>query len=149
MVTTKIRPKLLVNLSGRTPEFLKGEFQEFLKNTIVYKLDIKWEDLVSKSRKRKLVYARIIYWVLMKETFSKISTVTLGNFFHRDHATVISGFKNNDNMCESMDRAYCEYLCKVVNMLNKVFFERSYLELTRERIGELYEDISKEDTLVV
>tara|TARA_Y100000814_G_scaffold293633_1_gene276283 strand:+ start:6971 stop:7462 length:492 start_codon:yes stop_codon:yes gene_type:complete len=57
-------------------------------------LGMKEEDLFQKSRQRKIIYARSLCYVLLKEfNISACSTfMAIGKFFRKDHTTVLHSY---------------------------------------------------------
>lgn len=73
-------------------------------------------DITSKSRVRKLVYARAVFYTIVKSLHPKLSLTAIGNLVNRDHATVLFGLRKaketymKDVMYQAM---YTEVIAKV------------------------------------
>ena len=72
-------------------------------------------DIRSKTRKRKVVYSRFIFFHLMRN--KNFSLEKIGSFLGKDHATVIHGLKQFDNLIEYED--FKEQYYKVINELKE------------------------------
>ena len=73
-------------------------------------------NITSKSRVRKIVYARAIFYTIVKSLHPKLSLTAIGNIVNRDHATVLFALRQaketyiTDVMYQSM---YSEVIGKV------------------------------------
>jgi len=81
-------------------------------NTINATLEV---NIRSKSRKREIVYSRFIFYRLMRNKNHSLEKI--GSFLDKDHATVIHGLKQFDNLIEYED--FKEQYDKVVNELKE------------------------------
>ena len=62
------------------------------------------DDMKSKSRLRKIVYARQLYMILAHKVMRhRYSLTEIGWPIRRDHATVIHGIRAQENLCETME----------------------------------------------
>ena len=74
------------------------------------------KDIRGKSRLRKTVYARAVFYTIVKSLHPKLSLTAIGNSVNRDHATVLYGLRNakdtymKDVMYQAM---YTEVISKV------------------------------------
>jgi len=70
-------------------EIILNEVNEF------YNIDIR-----KQTRKREYVYARFVFYKLAKELNPFCSSVMIGRFLGKDHATVLYGNKQLENIIE-------------------------------------------------
>lgn len=56
-------------------------------------LNINPKKLISKSRKRELVNARGLCYIILRERDPSLSLYDIGRCFRRDHSTVINGIR--------------------------------------------------------
>ncbi|MHA1916274.1 MAG: helix-turn-helix domain-containing protein [Promethearchaeota archaeon] len=78
------------------------------------------ESLKLKTRKREIVVARQIAMKLMR-IHTALSLQAIGDFFNKDHATVLHGSKNVDNWKETKDKFYIHYLRAESIILSKFY----------------------------
>lgn len=79
--------------------------------------------LDTKSRKRELVYARYVFY---KELNKHESLQRIGDFFNRDHATVLHGIRQYDTFMSFNDAQFLDfvdyYTPIIRNILSKQVF---------------------------
>lgn len=68
------------------------------------------------SRKTDLKISRHLVWYFCKQKFPKVALVRLGAFYNKDHATVIHGIKNINNIIET-ERVFREMVQKISTQL--------------------------------
>lgn len=74
---------------------------------IIYKvcslLNVERELLFTNTRKREIVVARqLCMWLIKKNLDNKLYSLhRIGNYFNKDHATVLYAFKAIDNLIET------------------------------------------------
>ena len=96
-------------------------------------LDVKEEELKSKSRIRKNSDARKMFFNYLRENTS-YSLTELGSLLNRDHATVIHCVKTNKIYCDT-DKAYRENYEKIKNEFNNKIINYSLIEEDIETVG--------------
>ena len=98
-MTNKEILEQLWEIDDKDEFFLKGEellnpkdFIEKIENYVLkFSPGITKEQLKSNSRDREFVDARSIVWYFLKKHYPSISFKILGEYYNRDHTTVING----------------------------------------------------------
>ena len=84
-------------------------------------------DIFSKKRNSKFVITRMfIYFYLYKEL--KYSYSNIAKMFSYDHATIINGIKNIENICDYND-SYKEKINEIFSIFNKEPFFKEVLDV--------------------
>jgi len=78
-------------------------------------------DIRSKTKKRKVVYSRFIFYHLMRN--KNFSLQKIGSFLGKDHATVIHGLKQFENLIQYED--FKEQYDKVVFKINEIIMDET------------------------
>ena len=92
---------------------------QFIIDSIEKNLDIEKGVLVSKSksRKRKLVYGRYVFFRTVRDFFPKMILSKIGFYMGgKDHSTVLSGLRNHNFLVETKNK---EYLSLYIPILKK------------------------------
>jgi chromosomal replication initiation ATPase DnaA len=72
-----------------------------VKNIVLENLKIKWEDLTSSDRSEPLPDARKMFAYCIKKYCGEITSISLGRFMNRDHATILYYWKKCDHLRET------------------------------------------------
>lgn len=108
-------------IAGLGQARIAGKFQQ-LTELICNELDITYEELTSKRRKKYMVDARMMFVALAYEP-EKISLKTLGEFFdNRDHTSVYYYIKKHNHIIELNNRNE-EYEREYVDRFNMIKFK--------------------------
>lgn len=92
------------------------EFAAQMMRAIECELNVTEEQLKSKSRKRDIVEARVIFCVMLKNMDKKITLTKLGSYIMKDHSTVVHYFGLHDKLLET-DKAYSKKHNQIVKLV--------------------------------
>jgi hypothetical protein len=82
----------------------------------------------TKSRKREIVYARVLYYRLCKDLTTH-SLSEIGSALKKDHATVLHGLKNYEQMILMKDKFYLEAYTKIYDKLKLNYYINHHNDL--------------------
>jgi|TARA_R100000482_G_scaffold124922_1_gene79929 hypothetical protein len=112
-------------------------------------------DLLNKSRKQELVYARAMYYKLCRE-YSLNSLQTIARSVNKNHATVLHGIKLFDNWICKHDKRYSKIYKNIDEKIeykfkresrykNKEYYKDKYREklLELRKISNKYRNLKK------
>jgi chromosomal replication initiation ATPase DnaA len=85
--------------------------------------------LNNKCRKRHLVTARQLTWHLGHQ-FTRLSAQAMGDFFNKEHATVLHGIKTVENLCQ-VDKEFREKYAKYFAAMEKEIRDENITEPER------------------
>ena len=114
--TTKIHPYIYVGLN-ETKVSNDITIERVTKTVCEYFEGIKPQDLLTRSRKSERCIARYIVWHLVKKHNPAITIKRLGQYFDRDHTTVLNGFWQINNLMETCEKMRFD-VSAIENLLN-------------------------------
>ncbi len=88
------------------------------KNAIEDILIIGRDSTLDKTRKKNIVEARFIIWYLIRKDFSGITLKKIGEYFSKDHATIIHGIETVRDLLHVKDPMFIK---KFVYCSNEVY----------------------------
>ena len=107
----------------KTSKFKKRETNIKYKanyiNIICRIINVRSKDLRSKSRTKKLVYARYICFNYLLESTNQSLTLIGDKFNRSSHSTVINGLKAHKNLIETKDKIYLEIFNSFEKYINQ------------------------------
>jgi len=101
----------------RKENYLSNQFKRESANAAIDKvcarLEVTWADLIGRSREARIVEARNILFYILYRVY-KLTAKETGQFFKRDHATVLSGAKRIAGFIE-FDKEYEKQISELIN----------------------------------
>lgn len=88
-----------------------------VETIVLQSLGVEWEDLVSDSRDRPLPDARKILAYFIHKYCQRITSVSLGKYMNRDHATILYYLRKVDEF-KTYDPAFRDKLNKIELKIN-------------------------------
>lgn len=111
-----ISPYIIPGIKFNTYDLIKMDFETITRLVLVGN-NVPYEKLFKKDKHREIVDARMLtMWVIRtykKETFEKI-----GDFFNRDHTSVISACQTIKNRIETKDPIIMSMMENIKQYLN-------------------------------
>tara|TARA_R110000803_G_scaffold162580_1_gene226206 strand:+ start:42 stop:557 length:516 start_codon:yes stop_codon:yes gene_type:complete len=85
---------------------------------------IKVYDLKSKTKKREFIYKRFYLFNFLSNSNLKINYTQIGKLFDKNHATVLNGLKQHNDLMQFSDEVYLEYTKPICDIISDSNFDK-------------------------
>ena len=117
-LTSKIKTEYVFFHAG----VLGGSKEDFILKKV--KEIIKVYDLKGKNRKREFIYKRFYLFNFLSNSNLKINYTQIGKLFDKDHATVLNGLKQHNDLMQFNDDVYLEHTKEIADTINSSNFDK-------------------------
>ena len=106
-------------------------------------------DCMQNTQKREIVYPRQVAMSIIYELVPRITLVSIGKKFNKDHATVLNAFKRVNNEIGIYQDSYAQYLDIIANIEKSEIYKNSNIQKNKIRQSlatEIYKKIISLDS---
>ena len=117
-LTSKIKTEYVFFHAGVS----SGSKEDFILKKIKEIIEI--YDLKAKNRKREFIYKRFYLFNFLSNSNLKINYTQIGKLFNKDHATVLNGLKQHNDLMQFNDDVYLEHTKEIADTINDSNFDK-------------------------